>query len=314
LRAEHVALTELSRSWLPRVRRQVPRSLLLEGVAGRTVLVTSALAGRSMLVRYHGPGHVTSRSAVAGDLRAAGAWLAAFQADTAVGRVSCEEAVRRFCLPVLDRYRQEFGPDPVECRIRARTVRAAERFADVVVPLCAVHGDYALGNVLVDGGGARAPRVSGVVDWELGRSCGLAVTDWFKFAASYGSFLDRAAPRGRSGLRGHRGWGRARTALGQVDPWPNLVGFLYAFRGTGWFPDLVREYLRAGYARMDVPPGVEEVFLPVFVAQQATTLRDPVYRRGYCDLLGALADESGLADAPGGGAGGARRVPAGDRR
>ena len=323
LRAEHAALTAMAPARLPRVQSQIPRSLLLDGVAGRTVLVTSAVPGGSMMVRYHSPGHVSSPSAVAGDLRAAGAWLAAFQEDTAAGRVSCEEAVRSHCLPALDRYRKEFGPDLVERRVRAKTLRLAERLAGVAVPLCAVHGDYALGNVLVDDDGVSGPRVTGVVDWELGQRCGPALTDLFKFAASYGSFLDRAAPPCRSGLRGQPGWGRTRAALGRPSPWPNMVGFLYAFTGTGWFPDLVREYLHAGYHRLGVPDEVQDVFLPVFIAQQATTLADPGYRQGYRALLAALADgsapfgrtpESAVAGVPGTGAVEAVPAPAGDRQ
>ena len=80
-----------------------------------------------------------------------------------------------------------------------------------------------------------------------------------------------------------------RDRLAAPAPWPNLVGFLYAFTGQGWFPDLVRGYLAAGYERLGVPAGLQEVFLPAFVAEQATTLADPVYRRGYRDLLHALA-------------------------
>lgn len=323
LRAEHAALTAVAAAPLPRVQDQIPRSLLLHDVAGRTVLVTSAVPGGSVLIRYHSPGHVSSPSAVAGDLRAAGAWLAAFQEDTAADTVPCWEAVRSYCLPALDRYREVFGPDPVERRIRARTLRLAERLGDVAVPLCAVHGDYALGNVLVDDNDrVGGPRVTGVVDWELGRRCGPALTDLFKFAASYGSFLDRAAPPCRSGLRGHPGWGPTRAALGQRSPWPNMIGFLYAFTGSGWFPDLVREYLLAGYHRLGVPAEVQDVFLPVFVAEQATTLDDPGYRRGYRALLRALDDgsaplgrtpESAVAVVRGSGSVRTVPAPAGDR-
>jgi hypothetical protein len=179
--------------------------------------------------------------------------------------------------------------------------------------VCAVHGDYALGNVLVADDATADLRVTGVVDWELGQRCGLAVTDLFKFVASYGSFLDRAAAPLRSGLRGHPGWGRTKTALtptapGRPSPWPNMVGFLYAFTGSGWFPDLVGEYLHAGYRRLGVPADVQGVFLPAFVAQQATTLSDAGYRQGYRDLLAALAAR------PGTGAGTVLPAFTGDRR
>jgi Ser/Thr protein kinase RdoA (MazF antagonist) len=292
LRAEYdalAALAALAPAELLRVRDQIPRALLLQDVAGRTVLVTSAVPGGPTTVRYHAPGHVCSPSAVAEDLSAAGGWLAAFQEATTQGSVGCVEAFETYAVEAFDRYRAAFGPDPVEHQLRARSARLAQRLTDVTVPLCAVHGDFALGNVLLDASGGAGPHVSGVVDWELGRPCGPGFTDLFKFVASYGSFLDRAAPRSRSGLRGHPGWGEVRRGLGASRPWPNLVGFLYAFSGSGWFPVLVREYLAAGYRRLGVPAEIESVFLPAFVAQQATTLADPVYRQGYRDLLHALA-------------------------
>ena len=82
LRAEHDMLAELTERGLPTVRDQVPRALLLEGVAGRTVLVTSALPGGPLTVRYHRPGHVSRPSLLADDIAVAGEWLPAFQHDT----------------------------------------------------------------------------------------------------------------------------------------------------------------------------------------------------------------------------------------
>jgi aminoglycoside phosphotransferase (APT) family kinase protein len=245
-----------------------------------------------MTVRYHRPGHVRSPSAVAGDFSAAAGWLAAFQQDTGQGAMSCAEAFGTLAVPAFERYRAAIGWGEAEERLLARCAATAQRLADSTVPVCAVHGDFAPGNLLVDDpGGARA-GVCGVVDWELGRALGTPFTDLFKFAASYGSFLDRAAAPGRSGPRGHPGWGDVRSRVAVADPWPNLVGFLYAFRGHGWFPDLVRAYLADGYQRLGVPADVQEVFLPAFVAEQATTLQDPVYRQGYRDVLHELADDS----------------------
>ncbi len=290
LRAEHDMLAALTARGLPTVGRQVPRALLLEGVAGRTVLVTSALPGGPMSVRYHAPGHLRRPALVADDLAAAAGWLAAFQQDTGQGAMDTAEAFRVFALPAFDGYRSALGWGHPEQRLLESCAEGAERLAGRALPLCAVHGDFAPGNVLVeDAGGPRRSPIVGVVDWELGRTRGTALTDLFKFVASYGSFLDRAVASGRSGPRGHPGWDDVRRRLPAQDPWANLVGFLYAFTGQGWFPDLVREHLAAGYRRLGVPADVEDVFLPAFVAEQATTLADPVYRQGYRDLLHALA-------------------------
>ncbi len=302
LRAEHDMLAALGDLHLATVRRQVPRALLMEGVAGRTVLVTSALPGGPMTVRYHRPGHVQRPALVAADFAAAGGWLAAFQRDTRQGEVSCEEAFERYAVPAFDRYRATIGWGEPEERLVAQCVAGVERHARSVVPLCAVHGDFAPGNLLVADAGAHPASVCAVVDWERGRRRGPALTDLFKFAGSYGSFLDRAAAAGPHGLRGHPGWAEVRDRVGGAAAWPNLVGFLYAFTGQGWFPDLVRAYLAAGYERLGVPAGVQAVFLPAFVAEQATALSDPVYRRGYRDLLHALDDaRSPLGDPVAGG-------------
>ena len=42
-----------------------------------------------------------------------------------------------------------------------------------------------------------------------------------------------------------------------------------------------------------MPPAVSALFLPVFVAEQATTLENPTYRgNGYRSLLSVLSSES----------------------
>jgi hypothetical protein len=130
--------------------------------------------------------------------------------------------------------------------------------------------------------------VAGVVDWELGREPAIALTDVFKFAASYGSFLDRAAPLRRGGVAGHPGWAAAKARWGRHSTWPNLAGFLYAFRGAGWFPEAVRDYLDANYRRMGCPVELQPLFLTAFVVEQVLVLDNPVYRQGYRDLLRAL--------------------------
>jgi hypothetical protein len=149
-----------------------------------------------------------------------------------------------------------------------------------------VHGDYATGNLLVERG-----RVSGVVDWERGRRAGPPLADLFKFAASYGSYLDRAAPPRNGALPGHPGWAQARDRWGVFAGWSNAVGFLYAFLGQGWFPDLVRAFLADHLRRLGLPLSACALFLPVFLADQAMALDNAVYRDGYRSLLSVLADE-----------------------
>jgi len=282
---EHEALVRVRRHALPRAGSTVPRPLLLEHVAGRLVLVTSVLKGAPLSVRYYRPGHVSSASRVREDFAAAGEWLAAFQSDTELQTVSCAEAWHTQLMPLFARYRATVGWSEWEANLYERVLRWVDDFGSVPVQLGSVHGDYCIGNVLLDG-----TKVAGVVDWELGREPALALTDVFKFAASYGSFLDRAASARGDGLAGHPGWADVRNRWAAHSSWPNLAGFLYAFHGAGWFPEVVRDYLAANYLRMGCPAEVQPLFLIGFVAEQVLTLDNPVYRQGYRDLLHALAD------------------------
>jgi hypothetical protein len=289
LRAEHEVLTQLHCRPLPGLESTVPRPLLLEQVAGRLVLATTAVPGGPLSVRYYRPGHVSDPAAVEHDFALAGAWLARFQRITwqsqlVFGPDSYDEWVR----PVLDRYRKVVGWGPGEDELAGRLADLCADLAGVAVPLVAVHGDYAIGNLLVDGIGTQ---ITGVVDWELGQACGLPFTDLLKFVASYGSFLDRAAPPRRGQLRGHPGWSDAARCWGGPGTWPNRVGLLYAFTGTGWFPQLVRQFLREHLARLGAPPEITGVVLPLFVAHQATVLDNPVYRAGYRSVLAAVAGD-----------------------
>lgn len=263
---------------------QLPRPLLLGRVAGRLVLATTALPGRAVSVGYYRPGHVRDRRRVARDLDVAGEWLGRFQQDTRRGSVVVgPELWETWVVPVVRRYRAVLGWGLVEQRLLDRLDQWCRELAGLAVPRVTVHGDYAIGNVLV---GRTA--VSGVVDWELGRPGGSPFTDVLKFLASYGSFLDRSVPPRGATLPGHPGWAAARAQWGGPGVWPNRVGFMHAFFGRGWFPDLVREHLDRHVARIGLPRDVLALALPLFVAEQATVLADPAYQRGYRSVLHAL--------------------------
>jgi aminoglycoside phosphotransferase (APT) family kinase protein len=282
---EHAALVRVRRHTLARTDDTVPRPLILAQVADRPVLVTSVVTGAPLSVRYYRPGHVCSESRVRADFDAAADWLAAFHSDMALTTVSCEQAWHDHLAPLFARYRAEVGWSDWEAGLYDRMLRWVDDLRSIPIPVGYVHGDYCIGNVLLCGA-----VITGVVDWELGREPALALTDVFKFAASYGSFLDRAAAPRRDGIAGHPGWAAARRRWGAHSAWPNLAGFVYAFRGAGWFPEAVRDYLAANYQRMGLPEEVQPLFLTAFVAEQVLVLDNPVYRQGYRDLLHALAD------------------------
>jgi hypothetical protein len=284
LAAEYAALLDVWSAQPPSVTAQMPYPLALERIAGRLVLLSTAVHGTPLTIRYYAPGHVRRPGRVAADLTAAGSWLARFQEETrsstvTLGPAAFDEWIR----PTFDRYRAEAGWSDWESDLVAYLSDLCALLSGTRVPVVAVHGDYAPANILLDAG-----RVSGVVDWELGRGAGLPFSDVFKFAASYGSYLDRASPPVRGSPAGHPGWSQVRDRWGMVPGWTNGTGILYAFFGPGWFPELVRSFLGAHLRRLGVPPATVQLFLPVFLAEQVLALEQPVYRNGYRTLLRLL--------------------------
>ncbi len=261
----------------------LPRPLLFERVRNHAVLVTSTVPGVPLSVGYYRRGHVRSAERVGADFAAAGDWLARFHQVAGVSTVPLAEAWQSHLAPLFARYRHVVGRSEWETRLVDRLRLEADDLGDLAVPLGFVHGDYCIGNVLLDRG-----AVTGVVDWELGRARGPVLTDVYKFAASYGSFLDRADPPRSGRLPGHPGWADVRAGWGDRSSWPNLVNFLYAFTGVGWFPGIVRDYLDAQYRRLGCSPALEPLLLTAFVAEQALALDNPVYREGYRRLLRVL--------------------------
>jgi hypothetical protein len=286
--AEYTALLDVWSARPPSVTAELPHPLALERIAGRLVMLSTAVRGTPLTIRYYAPGHVRHPGRVAADLAVAGSWLARFQAETRSGTMTLgPEAFEEWILPTFHRYRAEAGWSGWESDLLDHLSDLCTLLSGTRVPVVAVHGDYAPANILLDAG-----RVSGVVDWELGRGAGLPFSDLFKFAASYGSYLDRASPPARGSLAGHPGWSQVRDRWGTVPGWTNGTGILYAFFGLGWFPDLVRSYLGAHLRRLGAPPATVRLFLPVFLAEQVLALEEPVYRNGYRTLLRLVWEES----------------------
>lgn len=286
--AEHDMLAGLWSSRGRLITADVPRPLALEHVAGRMMLLSTAMPGTPLKIRYYTPGHVRRPDLVAQDFALAGEWLARFQQETRSGTVTLgPDAFDEWIHPTLRRYQAEVGWSGWESGLAGHLAELCARLAGTRVPVVGVHGDYAPGNILLD-----RDRVSGVVDWELGRRAGLPFSDLLKFAASYGSYLDRAAPPSRGAVAGHPGWSQARQRWGGTPEWTNRTGILYAFFGSGWFPALVRRHLTGHLRRLEVPPAAARLFLLVFLAEQVLALDDPGYRNGYRALLRMLCEQS----------------------
>ena len=283
--AEYNALLELWSAGPRAVTAELPRPLTLEDVAGRMVLLSTAVHGTPLTAGYYTPGHVRRPKLVAQDFALAGTWLYRFQHATRSGTATIGPAsFNEWIGPTMARYRAEVGWNSWESWLFTDRLPAlCGALSGTSLPVVAVHGDYAPGNILVSNG-----RVSGVIDWEFGRGAGLPFSDLFKFATSYSSYLDRASPSARGTPAGHPGWALARDRWGEVPGWTNATGILYALFGSGWFPDLVRSFLHLHLRRLAISPAAVRLFLPVFLAEQALALEDTAYRGGYRALLRML--------------------------
>lgn len=226
-------LAGVARRGLGPVSATVPQVTAIAEHQGRPVLVTTALPGRSMQAVYHTWRHTARPAAVAADFAAAGSWLAELHRCTANGDLGLAHTLDGAGASIRRRHRKR--PGVGEDLGAVEELR--RRLAPHRTPRTVVHGDFWPGNLLVARG-----RVRGVIDWEAALLDGPATRDPARFAISYSLYLDRHT---RSGGRvpGHRGL-RAGT-------WG--AGVSYALDGTGWYPDLVREFMASALRRLGVP-------------------------------------------------------------
>ena len=289
LRVEHFVLTQLAGIGSPWVRTQVPEVLGLYPIGGRTVLVTSPLAGRPMRTAYYTPGHVADPRRVRDDFTRAGSWLARFHRETTFAAPTFGDgAVELWVQAVLERYRREIGWSQEEDEVFAEVRGRALDLYGARIPLVVSHGDFSIGNVMdVDA------RISGLIDWERGELAGPPFRDIYKFPTSYAMYLDRAAPAPGGGVLGHPEREPVAAAWRRHGTWPNLPGIGYAWFGSGWFPELVRRHVLDALDRLEVPHAANAVFFPLFLAEEAMALPDPAFRAGYRSAVRALAGRVG---------------------
>ena len=285
LEREHNGLTRLRSATHGPIAAQIPEPLALERFDGRLALVTTGIDGQPMMTRYYAPGHTDDRATVALDFTLASAWLADLQSVTSAGRVSFDDAVRAWGDRVLPRYFEQVGDSRDERALFDDAIACANDLRHVSVEACASHGDYWVGNILVNGG-----SIAGVIDWERAEPAGLPFSDVYKFPTSYGFYLDRASHR--AGRRSaHPGRERLRAHWSRYGTWPNLIGFAYTYFGEGWFPDLVRSTVRAHFDRLQIPPAAHRAAFPLFLAEQALAISEPAFRSGYRSAILALSAE-----------------------
>ena len=200
-------------------------------VAGLPALVMGARPGTPMTTAYHRFRHTARPDAVRADFGMVAAWLSGFQAATAAPPSPIDLAAG-----AAARLRGRFGPT-AGGDLLERLELLNDRLAATTTPRTAVHGDLWCGNLLVAGS-----AVSGVVDWEAGEERGEPLRDLVRFALAYALYLDRHTRPGRT-VAGHPGLRRGDFG----------AGIAYALDGSGWFPELFREFLAGGLRRLGAP-------------------------------------------------------------
>jgi len=236
---------------------------------GRPVLIMTALPGQSMLAAYHSWRHTARREVVAADFAAAGDWLAGLQ--SAVGGDG-QASVARMLDGVANVLGRRFGGQAGADADLAQLAALRGRLEGHRTPQSVVHGDFWAGNLLTERG-----RVLGVIDWEHARLTGSPVRDLARFATSYSLYLDRHTRQGRL-VAGHRGLRAGRWGAG-VD---------YAIDGTGWYPDLVRSFVRTGLERLGVSPSCWRDVLLADLATSAASADHDEFARNHLLLFRRL--------------------------
>ena len=264
IEAERRALLDLEASW-PRLKG-VPQVLGSVDFNGRPGIVMTAVPGTPMRTTYLRWRHTARRACVAADFAAVERWVSGFQQQTSQGSARLEMDAG-----VSARLAQRYGDAVRDDLERLDEIWA--RLRDQRVTATAVHGDLWAANVLVIDG-----HVSGVVDWEGAARSGQPARDIARFAHMYALFLDRRTRLGRR-VPGHR-------AL-QAGDWGAAVA--YAIEGTGWFPELFRQFLQRNLVRLGAPASSWRDLALAGVAEVAALADNDEYAQLHLDLFRRLA-------------------------
>jgi hypothetical protein len=269
VRREAGFLLELHARFSGDVLRTIPRRLTaFEAGLPPGAMLVEALDGVPLSVGYCRPGHLRSAAAVERDFGCVARWLADLHAAT-----TQQHARVRLAGDVLDRLAERFAGDAAATRVRDRLAAAARALDGMRGPKTVVHGDFWMGNVLVDEG-----RVSGVVDWESADITGEPLRDIARFALAYALYLDRGTRPGRR-VRGHgfaaSGWG---------------AGVPYLVSGTGWFPSVARGFVADAMARLGADPALCRELLLFGLAEVAARSDNDEWAYRHLTLLDPLTE------------------------
>jgi aminoglycoside phosphotransferase (APT) family kinase protein len=261
-------LGDLSKLQLQELADTIPHVVDAVDFNGRPAVVTNALRGTVMMTSYLRWRHTASAARVVHDFDPVARWLREFQAATAadVAPLDLDGGVRA-------RLRVRFADDEHLDDDLGRLEELHERLRQQSVPRTAVHGDLWVGNILLDRG-----EITGVVDWECGAVSGEPVRDLVRFVLMYSLYLDRGTKPGRA-VAGHPGL--------RADRWG--AGVEYALAGEGWYPELVRQFLCSGLARLGASPSSWRDALLAGVAEVAAVTDDDEFARRHLELFRRLA-------------------------
>jgi hypothetical protein len=265
-------LVAIRRHPLHEVASTVPRYVESRHIEGRPVLVSTALEGTPMSVRYHAFLHTARPREVARDLDQALAWLVRFQEVTThgIGRITWPDEVAADLAGRWD-------GDPRMPVATARLAGARLRLCAQTTPLTAVHGDYWFGNVLVGDRG-----VTGVIDWECGAGSGQPLRDLARFALSYALYLDRHTREGRRVL-GHPRLRRVGIAPASPTPCSVAAGCRH------WS----RDFLGNGLVALGLPRSLWYDVALVGIAEVAASSNSDAFGAEHLALLSSLPAQPG---------------------
>lgn len=254
LEREARMLVEMRRLELGRLRATTPRFVQLCQSGGRSVLVMSALPGRSLARAFCGRAAISHRRCRSAELDAAETWLAGFQDASwqGSGRVDMLPVARIERLSLLGRALREVD-DGEKVADRARRVQV--RLGRYDSPRSAIHGNFQAPQVLVDD---RVVGVSGVIGWGRAATRGEPLVDVGRFAVTHES---------------HRSVGR-------------MVPGAAMLTGRGSHGAEARRFVQAGLVRLGLP---DDLWYPVAWAAAAALLAEMDPQGGEPHRAAALA-------------------------
>jgi aminoglycoside phosphotransferase len=262
---ERRMLVDLATTLPEELGSTIPGAVCTVDYEGRSGLVTTAVTGAPMTRAYlrHDREAVTRHH-----FAALARWLDSLQTATAGDRAPIDMDGG-----VADRIRRRFRHDPAVGYDLTRLAEISARLREHSVARTVVHGDLWFGNLLLCRG-----RLTGVVDWEDAELRGEPVRDLVRFAIAYALYLDRGTGRGRR-VRGFPGLRASRWGAG-ID---------FGINGTGWFPELFRDFVRDGLNRLGAPPELWRDAVLAGVAEVAARADDSGFAGAHLALFRRLS-------------------------